>query len=242
MRRRHLGVGQRACHLCCRSCKQLTHHDEWTVCRERWVEGGSRSGMVGVMIRDREVERELCLGLSMLQRCLIEGCFNAVWGWQVGIIIAICLRSRHPDWLLMAAACVVLPSTRGGFDFHYRVENISLVSSAFLSWFTRRRWILHNWWGGGVACWSVSSPWLESCRVDPWVRDTSESHQARLTTSVSAVVSGEILYELSTLSIFWKLQLTLFYCMCDLICQLPHLSCQFMPCSCRVPKLPQVKH
>ena len=53
--------------------------------------------MVGVMIRDREVERELCLGLSMLQRCLIEGCFNAVGGWQVGIIIAICLRSRHPD-------------------------------------------------------------------------------------------------------------------------------------------------
>ena len=135
MRCRHLGVGQRACHLCCRSCKQLTHHDEWKVCRERWVGGGgwggSRSGMVGVMIRDREVERELCLGLSMLQRCLIEGCFNAVWGWQVGIIIAICLRSRHPDWLLMAAACVVLPSTRGGFDFHYRVENIR--SSLLLS-------------------------------------------------------------------------------------------------------------
>ena len=93
--------------------------------------GGSRSGVVGVMIRDREVERELCLGLGMLQRCLIEGCFNAVWGWQVGIIIAICLRSRHPDWLLMAAACVVLPSTRGGFDFHYRVENIR--SSLLLS-------------------------------------------------------------------------------------------------------------
>lgn len=52
---------------------------------------------MGVMIRDREVERELCLGLSMLQLCLIEGCFNAVGGCQVGIIIAICLRSRHPD-------------------------------------------------------------------------------------------------------------------------------------------------
>lgn len=109
----HLGVGQRASHLCCLSCKQLTHHDEWKVCGER----GSRSGMVGVMIRDREVERELCLGLGMLQRCLIEGCFNAVGGWQVGIIIAICLRSRHPDWLLMAAACVVLPSTRVNLTF-----------------------------------------------------------------------------------------------------------------------------
>lgn len=109
----HLGVGQRACHLCCLSCKQLTHHDEWKVCRE-W---GSRGGIVGVMIRDREVERELCLGLSMLQRCLIEGCFNAVGGCQVGIIIAICLRSRHPDWLLMAAACAVLQSTRVNLTF-----------------------------------------------------------------------------------------------------------------------------
>lgn len=161
VRRRHLGVGQRACHLCCRSCKQLTHHDEWKVYRELRGGGegggGSRSGVVGVMIRDREVERELCLGLGMLQRCLIEGCFNAVWGWQVGIIIAICLRSRHPDWLLMAAACVVLPSTRGGFDFHYRVENIRsslLLSSlglhedvgfcitdeALVGW-----WVLRDW-------------------------------------------------------------------------------------------------
>lgn len=95
----HLGVGQRASHLCSRSCKQLTHHDEWKVC----------SSMVGLMVRDREVERELCLGLCVLQCCLIEGCFNA-GGWQVGIIIAICLHSRHPDWLLMAAACVVFPS------------------------------------------------------------------------------------------------------------------------------------
>lgn len=109
-----LGVGQRACHLRCLSCKQLTHHDEWKVCRER----GSRSGLVGVMIRDREVEGELRLGLSMLRRCLIEGCFNAVGGWQVGIIIAICLRSRHPDWLLMAAACAGLLSTRVNLAFH----------------------------------------------------------------------------------------------------------------------------
>lgn len=49
------------------------------------------------MIRDREVDRELCLDRSMFRRGLIEGCFNAVRGWQVGIIIAICLRSRHPD-------------------------------------------------------------------------------------------------------------------------------------------------
>lgn len=102
----HLGVGQSASHLCSLSCKQLTHHDEWKVCREP----GSGGGMVWVRVRDREVKRELCLGLSVFQGSLIEGCFNAVAGWQVGIIIAICLRSRHPNWLLMAAACVVFPS------------------------------------------------------------------------------------------------------------------------------------
>lgn len=53
--------------------------------------------MVRLTVRDREVERGLCLGLSAMRRCLIEGCFNAVVGCQVGIIIAICLRSRHPD-------------------------------------------------------------------------------------------------------------------------------------------------
>lgn len=53
--------------------------------------------------------RESFVWVCVLQCCLIEGCFNA-GGWQVGIIIAICLRSRHPDWLLIDAACVVFPS------------------------------------------------------------------------------------------------------------------------------------
>lgn len=59
-----------------------------------------------------------------LLSCLIEGCFNAVGGWQVGIIIAICLRSRHHQLTFNGCSLCSVSKCPGEFDIHYCVENI----------------------------------------------------------------------------------------------------------------------
>lgn len=88
------------------------------------------------MIRDREVEGELCLKLSMLQRGLIEGCFNAVRkmaGWNNHSYL---FTQQTPQ--LTFNDCSMCGGSRlsGGFDFHCRLEKIHLISSAFFSWYT----------------------------------------------------------------------------------------------------------
>lgn len=115
--------GQRVCLLCCLSCKQLTHRDEWKVCRQSKRE--PRSSMAGVMIRDREVEGELCLEPSTYRCGLIEGCFNAVRGWQVGIIISY-LFMQETLWLTFNDCSMCSGSKhQGKFELHYCVETFA---------------------------------------------------------------------------------------------------------------------
>lgn len=74
---------------------------------------------------EKEREEESCVwAFNVLQSCLIEGCFNAVGGWQVGIIIAICLRSRHHRLTFNGCSLCSVSKCPGEFDFHYCLENI----------------------------------------------------------------------------------------------------------------------